>query len=126
MSTWHGMRGPFAYLLPDEEDDPRVLIATSAAIAGVTYLGNALGTYLDYRLVYHAASGNLVRREIMRQGVKKAGQATIYRGLGLAAVANPFSAFLITATLLAYSLPPSGRPRGNIMPGDVRYTHIPE
>ncbi len=129
MSTWHGLIGPAEFLLPDEEDSEFGVMAAFLVSGGMvagTYIGNMYGTYLDYKLTYHAATGNYVRREILRTGVKKAGQATVWRGLGIAAVAHPFSAFLIGVTMMAYSLPPSGNPRGNIMPGDIRYTHIPE
>lgn len=108
MTKWHGFGGPIDFLLPDEEDDPLLVLLQSAGIYGITKLGQAIGVYQDYRLVYHSASGNMVRREILRQGVKKTGQATIWRGFGLAAMAHPFTAFLVGATMLAYSLPPSG------------------
>lgn len=126
MATWHGLIGPAEFILPDEEDHIEELFATQAGLMIGTYAANRYATFLEYRLVRHKATGNLVRREIMRQGIKKTSQATIWRGLGLAAVANPFVGFLVGATMMAYSIPPSGNPRGNILPGDIRYLHIPE
>ncbi len=109
MAKWHPFVGPADYLLPDEEDNVYHMFGMSAAIYGATLLGNAVGTWMDYRLVVHPATGNLVRREILRQGGKKAGQATIWRGLGLFGSANPYVGLAISAAFIATSIPPSTR-----------------
>ncbi len=65
-----------------------------------------------------AAIRAAVSRTITRGGWMK--------GAALVGSAAPPIALLSTVLSIAYSLPPSGRARGNIMPGDIRYTHIPE
>jgi hypothetical protein len=125
MTKWHGFEGPIDFLFPDEEDDPLMVILQSVGIYGITKLGQAIGTYQDYRLVYHSASGNMVRREILRHGVRKAGQATIWRGVGIGAFSNPFSAFLVGATMLAYSIPPSGDTWEDVMADNPQWSVNP-
>ena len=130
--NWHGLGGPADFLIPD---DTRELVYSGLATAGTTALAYVVNHREVTRAlareapmvarVYAANPKAIYPRAALRVAAQRTVvRGTVWRGVAMVLAPVPIVGWTLAALAIAYSLPPSGNPLGQTMPGDVRYTHL--
>jgi len=134
--NWHGFQGPLDFFIPDNTRELIYSGMSSLVLGGASYVAHhytvtkVIRTGQEAHVVARVLAANpksIYPKAALRTAVGRTlTRGSYLKGAALVGASVPGLGLLVNVVLLAYSIPPSGRPRGNVMPGDIRYTHLPE
>ena len=129
---WHGLTGPADFLIPDDTTE---MVYSGVATVGTTAMAYVVNHREVTRAlareapmvarVYAANPGAIYPRAALRAAAQRTVvRGTVWRGVAMTLAPVPIVGWTLTALAIVYSLPPSGDPLGQTMPGDIRYQHL--